>query len=483
MTGTSVISWTIATKAFCCLLYKHVYLVYIECTFKYVYLIIQIYSYIPKQSLQSFSRQVASIVGRAELLSALFYLSALLASDVSSPAASSSLSRRRLCLAVLFAWLGFLCKEQSLTSLIVISIDVFIKQCVRNRTRKQRLPRPKRDVNCNHFGSISACTRSENNSNSACNTKSAKNPSNCISACNTNCNSKNGKSEKSANSTSACTCASKADFAKKLRHLTSKHPSASSSWRLSSSSRKNISLLLFAFLAATLVRLHLIDYKLASFNKWDNPAAVAPASVRHLTWLFLDAYNFGLLLFPADLSCDWGHNSIPLVSFFADAGHVNHVTRDHVTAAGHVTPSTGHVNLGTDHVTPGNSHMTPGADHVAFGAGHVNQVTSYVKSFLVTFDYRILAIVVFFGVLGWAVWRAVKDPVGSQKSLLVSRNELFTRQLTPICIGSCLFTSAVLTRLVCCNLHSPAALMSHPLFAFRLKTGKSSEIGSNKKHF
>ncbi|XP_054159017.1 protein O-mannosyl-transferase Tmtc3-like [Oppia nitens] len=66
---------------------------------------------------------VASIVGRAELLSAIFYLSVLLIWT-----SNMFKQKHRLVVSILLSWLGFLCKEQSLTVLIVCAIHELIQR-------------------------------------------------------------------------------------------------------------------------------------------------------------------------------------------------------------------------------------------------------------------------------------------------------------------------------------------------------------------
>ena len=57
-----------------------------------------------------------------------------------------------------------------------------------------------------------------------------------------------------------------------------------------------------------------------TFARADNPAAHAPGRLsRLLTFLFLPAFNFRLLLCPSTLSYDWSMNSIPLVESLLDA--------------------------------------------------------------------------------------------------------------------------------------------------------------------
>lgn len=51
----------------------------------------------------------------------------------------------------------------------------------------------------------------------------------------------------------------------------------------------------------------------ATFNRFDNPASVEPVQTQILTYGFLSAFNFGLLLFPNTLSCDWTHSSLPVI--------------------------------------------------------------------------------------------------------------------------------------------------------------------------
>lgn len=54
------------------------------------------------------------------------------------------------------------------------------------------------------------------------------------------------------------------------------------------------------------------------FTKFDNPASYSEFPTRHLTYNYLAALNFVLLLFPSNLCCDWTMRSIPLVKEVAD---------------------------------------------------------------------------------------------------------------------------------------------------------------------
>ena len=52
--------------------------------------------------------------------------------------------------------------------------------------------------------------------------------------------------------------------------------------------------------------------------RFDNPASVSPAPVRHMTYSFLLPVNAWLLLFPMDLCCDWTMGTIPLITSVFD---------------------------------------------------------------------------------------------------------------------------------------------------------------------
>ncbi|XP_023344917.1 transmembrane and TPR repeat-containing protein CG4050 [Eurytemora carolleeae] len=54
------------------------------------------------------------------------------------------------------------------------------------------------------------------------------------------------------------------------------------------------------------------------FTKFDNPASVAAPVSRTLSYLVLPAYNIGLLLCPANLCCDWTMGSISLITSISD---------------------------------------------------------------------------------------------------------------------------------------------------------------------
>ncbi|XP_068082908.1 protein O-mannosyl-transferase TMTC1 [Anabrus simplex] len=66
-------------------------------------------------------------------------------------------------------------------------------------------------------------------------------------------------------------------------------------------------------------RLAMLQGSLPKFSNQDNPAAFHPCRhVRFLTFCYLAAFNFWLLLCPATLSHDWQMGSVPLVTSLAD---------------------------------------------------------------------------------------------------------------------------------------------------------------------
>lgn len=307
--------------------------------------------------------QVSSIVGRAELLSSLFYLLALLSwRDLSGKAGVG--------LAVLAAWLGFLCKEQSLTVLIVCAVQVLIRQhsTRRRRTRGDRT------------------ARFDNNNSKQCksdrlSTKSARNG----------------------------TVLSRTDIVRKMRAA---HHSASSSYlSLSPGNLKALAMLAGAFAAAVLVRLHLIGYQLASFNKFDNLAALAATPMRQLTYLYLAAYNFALLLLPDALCCDWSHQSIGLVSFFVESSN-----------SSWDTVAVNFEKLNSVHFSSSFLDQIFSSDQFRVLLGALQSLWSLVLSF----DCRILAIGAFYSAFLYFVWTALTYLFEYKNGNLVLVSNFFT---------------------------------------------------------
>lgn len=89
--------------------------------------------------------------------------------------------------------------------------------------------------------------------------------------------------------------------------------------------RKNLHLLLNVVLLAAwgvimlACRFYWMGNKPPNFSNSDNPAADSPSLLtRTLTFLYLPAANFWLLLFPDMLSFDWSMDALPLVRTLAD---------------------------------------------------------------------------------------------------------------------------------------------------------------------
>ncbi len=77
---------------------------------------------------------------------------------------------------------------------------------------------------------------------------------------------------------------------------------------------------LSAFAAAALwLRLRLVQGgSLPRFTRFDNPASASPSPARQLTYAFLTWENLRLLLCPSSLCCDWTMGAIPIVESISD---------------------------------------------------------------------------------------------------------------------------------------------------------------------
>ncbi|XP_022919760.1 protein O-mannosyl-transferase TMTC1-like [Onthophagus taurus] len=72
-----------------------------------------------------------------------------------------------------------------------------------------------------------------------------------------------------------------------------------------------------------IIRLSLLQGSFPKFSEQDNPAAFHPSLyVRILTFCYLAAFNWWLLLCPATLSHDWQMGSIPLVTSLTDSRNI-----------------------------------------------------------------------------------------------------------------------------------------------------------------
>ncbi|KFM79886.1 Transmembrane and TPR repeat-containing protein 3, partial [Stegodyphus mimosarum] len=79
--------------------------------------------------------------------------------------------------------------------------------------------------------------------------------------------------------------------------------------------RKDLVLRLLVIVTGTtcllFARMKLMGARLPVFNRFDNPAASEDWPTRHLTHNFLGCLNAWILLFPADLCCDWTMGTVP----------------------------------------------------------------------------------------------------------------------------------------------------------------------------
>lgn len=80
------------------------------------------------------------------------------------------------------------------------------------------------------------------------------------------------------------------------------------------------SLVIISVVTAAMLQLRLsLTTNAVDFSTADNPTAKSPAFLtRLLTFLYLPAYNFQLLLYPGTMSFDWGMDAIPRLTTFDD---------------------------------------------------------------------------------------------------------------------------------------------------------------------
>ncbi|XP_043487059.1 protein O-mannosyl-transferase Tmtc3-like isoform X1 [Polistes fuscatus] len=86
----------------------------------------------------------------------------------------------------------------------------------------------------------------------------------------------------------------------------------------SSEGTKRLTALTAVTFSLLILRLHVMGSKLPVFTRFDNPASVATTPTRQLTYNYLAAVNLRLLFLPSDLCCDWTMGTIPLVESFTD---------------------------------------------------------------------------------------------------------------------------------------------------------------------
>lgn len=81
---------------------------------------------------------------------------------------------------------------------------------------------------------------------------------------------------------------------------------------------RSLTIIAVAIVVILQLRFSLVDSPI-EFSTADNPAAKSPSLLtRFLTFLYLPAFNFQLLLYPATMSFDWGMDAIPRLNSLCD---------------------------------------------------------------------------------------------------------------------------------------------------------------------
>ena len=89
---------------------------------------------------------------------------------------------------------------------------------------------------------------------------------------------------------------------------------------LSGAKKRSLAVLAASAAALLALRARAMGFSPPHFARADNPASAEDSALaRALTFLFLPALNFGLLLCPARLSFDWSMDAVPVVRSLADA--------------------------------------------------------------------------------------------------------------------------------------------------------------------
>ncbi|XP_037945522.1 protein O-mannosyl-transferase Tmtc3 [Teleopsis dalmanni] len=85
---------------------------------------------------------------------------------------------------------------------------------------------------------------------------------------------------------------------------------------------KRLCFLIFVTVALFVGRVYVMGSQLPVFTPFDNPAASAETPSRQLTYSYLIYLNVWLLLFPSNLCCDWTMGTISLIEGFIDIRNV-----------------------------------------------------------------------------------------------------------------------------------------------------------------
>ncbi|XP_053214391.1 protein O-mannosyl-transferase Tmtc3-like, partial [Panonychus citri] len=84
----------------------------------------------------------------------------------------------------------------------------------------------------------------------------------------------------------------------------------------------NIFYFSMGFMTISCLRFAIMNNKLPSFNRLDNPARILTSPYRQLNYAFIWSYNCWLLLYPVNLSCDWSSTSIQLIVSLIDPKNI-----------------------------------------------------------------------------------------------------------------------------------------------------------------
>lgn len=188
--------------------------------------------------------QVASVVGRAELLSAICYLTCLLIHW-------QSRHRHRTALTLIIAFVGFLCKEQSLTALLVLALSDLIAAYTA-AGKRQILSSPPSPL---YHRKLSPPHRHHHSP-------------------------------------------VKTQQRRRTPVILLAGFFFASFFRVWINGRTGSDTVIGA----------------PTFNRFDNPASVESKHTQLLTYSYLAAFHYFVTLFPANLACDWTHGSLPLVT-------------------------------------------------------------------------------------------------------------------------------------------------------------------------
>lgn len=226
---------------------------------------------------------VTGVVGRAELLSSLFFLGAFLAYSraVSSSIHAAKKSQKlktqwfQMCINFSLSLLAsMLCKEQGITIAgICVAYELFVVQNIHPLQLWHTL--------LNFFEERPASSnQTQSPTNKAAITKVL---------------------HSSASSTVMGASSSSAGlFSAKVSANNFRLPVQ---W--SSSLLKRLAFLAFITVCLLVGRVYVMGSQLPVFTRFDNPASAAESPARQLTYSYLIYLNSWLLLFPCDLCCDW----------------------------------------------------------------------------------------------------------------------------------------------------------------------------------